>query len=157
MWCLYSDAFLKQLPAICRADPEVWRAKVLLICQDIIEMHHPNRVMQQFGIQKNILSFLVLVESLEGKKPAQRWILYAVYTSQWSYRLNFVVHKQLELLQTDEFLIWYIAVTQGPIYSYNAPPAHYELKSVIEHELITSIVIKFQICFRQCIFYKSNC
>ena len=49
MWQAY-EADLGQLPAFCVVGRDVWTARVPLVCFCIVETHHPNCVLRQFGL-----------------------------------------------------------------------------------------------------------
>ncbi|KAK9989071.1 hypothetical protein SO802_029310 [Lithocarpus litseifolius] len=44
------EADLGRLPAFCVAGKDTWTARVPLVCFCIIETHHPDRVLRQFGL-----------------------------------------------------------------------------------------------------------
>ncbi|XP_020255116.1 serine/threonine-protein phosphatase 7 long form homolog [Asparagus officinalis] len=46
--------FLDHLPPICTEYPVIWRARVHLICFEIVEMHVPDRVLRQFDLAQHV-------------------------------------------------------------------------------------------------------
>ncbi|KAG9441681.1 hypothetical protein H6P81_017535 [Aristolochia fimbriata] len=53
-WQSYID-FLQHLPAICVKGRHIWLPKTPLICFEIVDMHAPDRVMLQFGLEQVIV------------------------------------------------------------------------------------------------------
>uniref|UniRef100_A0A2N9GI22 Aminotransferase-like plant mobile domain-containing protein n=1 Tax=Fagus sylvatica TaxID=28930 RepID=A0A2N9GI22_FAGSY len=51
VWQPYVNA---NLPDYCLTGQEIWRSVVPLICTDVVEMHCPDRVLRQFGMQQPI-------------------------------------------------------------------------------------------------------
>ncbi|KAG9450545.1 hypothetical protein H6P81_010510 [Aristolochia fimbriata] len=47
----YQD-FLQRLPAICVEGRRIWLSRTPLICFEIVELHVPDRVMLQFGLEQ---------------------------------------------------------------------------------------------------------
>ncbi|XP_057521388.1 serine/threonine-protein phosphatase 7 long form homolog [Amaranthus tricolor] len=54
-WQPYTAAKMDALPHICTSGHEILRSCFPLICFDIIELHLPDRVMRQFGLEQVIL------------------------------------------------------------------------------------------------------
>ncbi|CAN0899468.1 Serine/threonine-protein phosphatase 7 long form homolog [Linum grandiflorum] len=54
IWQPYTSESLATVSDICLRDQHVWRMVAPLICFDIIEWHHPERVLRQFGIRQGI-------------------------------------------------------------------------------------------------------
>ncbi|KAG9453176.1 hypothetical protein H6P81_006080 [Aristolochia fimbriata] len=50
-WQLYLD-FMQRLPAICVEGRRIWLSRIPLICFEIVELHVPDRVMLQFGLEQ---------------------------------------------------------------------------------------------------------
>ncbi|XP_075669716.1 serine/threonine-protein phosphatase 7 long form homolog [Castanea sativa] len=53
VWEPYRD-YLGSLPAYCTAGQHIWRSIVLLIHFWVIEDHHPERVLRQFGMKQGV-------------------------------------------------------------------------------------------------------
>ncbi|CAH9138829.1 unnamed protein product, partial [Cuscuta epithymum] len=51
-WMPYRPDMLAELPPAGREQTHIWRARVPLICFDIVELHLPDRVMRQFGFEQ---------------------------------------------------------------------------------------------------------
>ena len=55
IWTPYAPPSVRELiPDYCLIAPDIWRASVPLICFHIVEWHHPDRVLRQFGMQQPI-------------------------------------------------------------------------------------------------------
>ena len=54
MWQPY-EADFGYLPEFCVAGRDMWTARVSLVCFCIVERHHPNRVLRQFGLAQEPL------------------------------------------------------------------------------------------------------
>ncbi|KAM3221711.1 protein MAIN-LIKE 2-like [Capsicum annuum] len=52
IWEPYSDDLIESLPDYCRAGRDMWRVRVPIFCWDVVEVHLPDRVMRQFGLQQ---------------------------------------------------------------------------------------------------------
>ncbi|KAM3203365.1 hypothetical protein P3L10_030991 [Capsicum annuum] len=50
----YTDDLIESLPNYCRAGRDMWHVKILIFCWDVVEVHLPDRVMRQFGLQQVI-------------------------------------------------------------------------------------------------------
>ncbi|KAG9458618.1 hypothetical protein H6P81_003126 [Aristolochia fimbriata] len=50
-WQPYLD-FMQRLPAMCVEGRRIWLSKTPLICFEIVELHAPDRVMLQFGLEQ---------------------------------------------------------------------------------------------------------
>ena len=53
-WQPYTTAKMDALPHICRSVHEIWRSHCSLVCFDIVELHLPDSVMRQFGLEQVI-------------------------------------------------------------------------------------------------------
>ncbi|KAM3289894.1 hypothetical protein P3S67_018183 [Capsicum chacoense] len=54
IWEPYTDDLIDSLPDYCRAGRDMWRVRVSIFCWDVVEVHLPDRVMRQFGLQQMI-------------------------------------------------------------------------------------------------------
>ena len=55
VWQPYAFPAVQQLiPDYCLRTTEIWLASIPLLCFNIIEWHHPDRVLRQFGRQQPI-------------------------------------------------------------------------------------------------------
>ena len=65
MWQPYKTD-LGHLPVFYIAGRDMWTARVPLMCFCIVETHHPDRVLQQFGLAKEQLDHVVYDDRLYG-------------------------------------------------------------------------------------------
>ncbi|KAM3290281.1 hypothetical protein P3S67_018570 [Capsicum chacoense] len=54
IWEPYNDDLIESLPDYCRAGRDMWCVRVLIFYWDVVEVHLPDRVMRQFGLQRVI-------------------------------------------------------------------------------------------------------
>lgn len=54
IWQPYTTERLALLPDVCVKDQHVWQTVAPLICFDVVEWHHPDRVLRQFGLHQGI-------------------------------------------------------------------------------------------------------
>ncbi|XP_020272715.1 serine/threonine-protein phosphatase 7 long form homolog [Asparagus officinalis] len=89
-WTPYSppDLDMHSLAPICRDTPDLWRARVPLICWEIVEMHVPGRVLRQFTLSQHVPD---PVEQIDRRRwPTSHrtdWaIVRAAYIDWWAHR-----------------------------------------------------------------------
>nr|XP_023894599.1 uncharacterized protein LOC112006549 isoform X1 [Quercus suber] len=90
VWEPYKEV-LSTLPTYCTAGQRVWRSVVPLICFWIVEFHHPERVLRQFGMQQGEPPIVNTSVKLHGitlrAKMDKDWRKeHAVYIQQWDSR-----------------------------------------------------------------------
>ncbi|GFZ09163.1 hypothetical protein Acr_20g0009710 [Actinidia rufa] len=56
--CLYTDDIIIASVPACYKASDLWLAQIPLHCFDIVEIHYPDRVMQQFGISQHIPDYV---------------------------------------------------------------------------------------------------
>ncbi|XP_020253751.1 serine/threonine-protein phosphatase 7 long form homolog [Asparagus officinalis] len=96
-WMPY-ELVLESLPDICREGEDVWRARVPLICFEIVEMHVPDRVLRQFGLRQHIPGPVERIER-DPRKGAHRanWqIIRQNYIHRWVLREEHVVMERAD-------------------------------------------------------------
>ncbi|KAH1254799.1 Serine/threonine-protein phosphatase 7 long form [Glycine max] len=92
----YTTTVMATLPQICVVGSVAWFAVVPLICFHVVEWHQPDRVLQQFGLQKPIPGCPSQPQNLHGitlkGKQDENWFhLLAPIISQWNNRAEFRV------------------------------------------------------------------
>ncbi|XP_047261061.1 serine/threonine-protein phosphatase 7 long form homolog [Capsicum annuum] len=67
IWEPYTDDLIESLPDYCHAGRDMWRVRVSIFCWNVVEVHLPDRVMRQFGLQQacHIHSMVDKAKSLE--------------------------------------------------------------------------------------------
>ncbi|KAF3643249.1 putative patatin group A-3-like [Capsicum annuum] len=71
IWEPYTDDLIESFPDYCHAGRDMWRVRVPIFCWDAVEVHLPDRVMRQFGLQqaRHIHSMIDKAKSL-GDTPS---------------------------------------------------------------------------------------
>ncbi|KAG9450291.1 hypothetical protein H6P81_010256 [Aristolochia fimbriata] len=89
--------FMQRLPTICVEGRHIWLSRTPPICFEIVELHVPDRVMLQFGLE-------------------QDWALYhRDYIAQWEARAESVVidnRAHTPRHAPSDYMRWYLGVTQ---------------------------------------------
>ena len=114
VWEPYTHT-LGSLPAYCTAGQHIWRAEVPLIFFWIVEWHHPERVLRQFGMKQPVPSVVDTSTtlhkiSLQGKWEKNWEVEHDPFIRQWANRVNVV--RGSYLLDGDdtylvEYMMWY--------------------------------------------------
>ncbi|XP_050260986.1 serine/threonine-protein phosphatase 7 long form homolog [Quercus robur] len=114
VWEPYTHT-LGSLPAYCTAGQHIWRAEVPLIFFWIVEWHHPERVLRQFGMKQPVPSVVDTSTtlhkiSLQGKWEKNWEVEHDPFIRQWANRVNVV--RGSDLLDDDdtylvEYMMWY--------------------------------------------------
>jgi Plant mobile domain len=65
VWRPYDDeAVAALIPEYCLLNKNVWRASVPILCMHVVEWHHPDRVLRQFGMEQHIPTKAVNLDKL---------------------------------------------------------------------------------------------
>ncbi|KAG9446150.1 hypothetical protein H6P81_012278 [Aristolochia fimbriata] len=86
--------FLQHLPAICVEGRRIWWSRTPLICFEIVELHVPDRVMLQFGLEQvTPLEDVEHVTRISWKgRAGEDWAVYhRDYIARWEARAESVV------------------------------------------------------------------
>ncbi|PKU80289.1 Serine/threonine-protein phosphatase 7 long form like [Dendrobium catenatum] len=96
IWEPYPKSLLDELPAICTSGKGVWQSRVPLIHFAIVEMHVPDRVMRQFGMQQHPTVDVESVERIDARgKPGINWLdHHHAHIAKWGQRLQLAVNEQ---------------------------------------------------------------
>ncbi|KAL0909466.1 hypothetical protein M5K25_020339 [Dendrobium thyrsiflorum] len=96
IWEPYPKSLLDELPAICTSGKGVWQSRVPLIHFAIVEMHVPDRVMRQFGMQQHPTEAVEPVERIDARgKPGINWLQHHhAHIAKWGQRLQLAVNEQ---------------------------------------------------------------
>jgi len=81
---------LQSLPPICTAGAHIWRARTPIICMENVEMHVPDRVLRQFGMNQHISDpVLRLIRVDRSKYRLRDWSVETnAYILKWKDRAN---------------------------------------------------------------------
>ncbi|KAL0293049.1 UNVERIFIED_CONTAM: protein MAINTENANCE OF MERISTEMS [Sesamum angustifolium] len=81
-------------------NPQLWRSICPLIFYAIVEMHHPERVLRQFGMMQNILDQpdtrdVSLHKITRSDRTGTDWVLqHILYITRWQRRYDTVIQRQ---------------------------------------------------------------
>ncbi|CAN1140418.1 Serine/threonine-protein phosphatase 7 long form homolog [Linum perenne] len=120
IWQPYTSESLATVSDICVRDQHVWRTVAPLICFDIIEWHHPERVLRQFGIRQGIPEHCdtdARLHSIDRRgKHTHDWEHYhRHYLELWEARESTtVVGEPVEapMQYHDPYMEWYRRITR---------------------------------------------
>src|SRR3954470_3640706 len=119
-------------------DAEIWTTKCCIIRYNIIEMHHSDRVMLQFGMRQRIPDPPIDVGRWHLKRVNHQWThenwkdFAPEHRQMWKNRRQFVLNFPVsdhEMKPTAEYMSWYRTATSpnlflaAPFY-LNDPRAH---------------------------------
>ena len=101
-------------------DHAMYRAVVPLICFNVLEWHHPDRVLMQFGYAQHVPSRPAQDDrlhdiSLRGKVERDWSAETRIYIDQWASRHDYVHPVRGEGRRrgpSDEYMQWYRQVTR---------------------------------------------
>ncbi|KAH1253721.1 Serine/threonine-protein phosphatase 7 long form [Glycine max] len=115
LWEPFTTTVMSMLPPICLVGSMAWFTVVPLICFHVVEWHHPDRVLRQFGMQQPIPEspsqpWNVHGLTLKGKQDENWFQLLAPFISQWNNRAEFRVDiyaRQEGLLSfNSDYMVW---------------------------------------------------
>ncbi|KAL0350129.1 UNVERIFIED_CONTAM: Serine/threonine-protein phosphatase 7 long form [Sesamum radiatum] len=81
-------------------NPQLWRSICPLIFYAIVEMHHPERVLRQFGMMQNIpdqpdIRDMSLHKITRSNRTGTDWVLqHILYITRWQRRYDTVIQRQ---------------------------------------------------------------
>ncbi|KAF3651645.1 hypothetical protein FXO38_16493 [Capsicum annuum] len=67
IWEPYPDELIESLPDYCCVGRDIWRARIPIFNWDVVEVHLPDRVMRQFGIQQAMCLIQPHIKQWRGK------------------------------------------------------------------------------------------
>src|ERR1044072_5003742 len=111
----HTPTIMQMMPASCVQGRHIWRACVPLVLYHVVEWHHPDRVMQQFGLQQHIPDMPLQQDelhdiSLTGKQGNNWPDECRSYIHLWDNRNNYVV-VGAEFIRpagpNDNYMRWY--------------------------------------------------
>ncbi|XP_031741301.1 serine/threonine-protein phosphatase 7 long form homolog isoform X2 [Cucumis sativus] len=120
VWQPYISERLASLPDSLLRDQHVWRTVAPLICFDIVEWHHPERVLRQFGLHQEIPQPCDTETKLHtidrrGKHHYDWKAYHGQYIKLWEGREKSIATGKLEELPMqyhDPYMVWYRNVTR---------------------------------------------
>ncbi|XP_021755239.1 uncharacterized protein LOC110720509 [Chenopodium quinoa] len=133
-WDPYVPDLVDAMPPHLLDHQAEWRARVPLICFEVVESHLPDRVMRQFGLRQTIPQGCDTSVQLHGidrrGKGETSWALeHWRFLQLWEQRLEFIVGGDLmqgAMDPDDPYMVWYRRITRRFINPSYAPPStHY--------------------------------
>ena len=118
IWTSYSEERLVIASVVCTSEMNIWTSVVPVICFDMVELHCPDRVMQQFSYKQNILvnintsdaSHAIIYRSKNDYYDQLGQ--YRAYVSQWDAWRNEIFTQIHHMINDEEYMIWYMGITQ---------------------------------------------
>ncbi|XP_075633308.1 serine/threonine-protein phosphatase 7 long form homolog [Castanea sativa] len=119
VWQPY-EADFGHLPDFCVAGRDTWTARVPLVCFCIVEIHHPDRVLRQFGLAQEQPDHVVYDErlhriDLRGKVEKNWREEHGPYILTWDARQQRLCHappQTGEMPRDHDYYRWYRPVTR---------------------------------------------
>ena len=125
VWEPYPDEVLQTLRPIYRCGSHIWRARVPLICVEIVEMHVPDRVLRQFGLNQHIPEVVEQLPRVDRKRRVDCAHFHVALIDQWADRVDRVQDQRHPLIDRSEYMRWYWGITRRWIIRSVDPPATY--------------------------------
>ena len=144
------------MPEHLLAHQAEWRARVPLICFEVVESHLPDRVMRQYGLRQLVpgpCDTSVFLHGIDRRGKAEtNWELeHWRYIELWNGRLDMVhegdpVDDDMDL--HDPYMVWYRRVTRRFINpSFTPPSTHYQPVHDVVQGLVSSYNCNYYFLF----------
>ncbi|XP_020271966.1 serine/threonine-protein phosphatase 7 long form homolog [Asparagus officinalis] len=105
---------MHSLAPICRDSPDLWRARVPLICWEIVEMHVPDRVLRQFTLSQHVPDPVEQIS--RRRRPTSHhndWaVVRAAYIDRWAHRWDFIQDTRPTAVDYTAYMGWYWGITR---------------------------------------------
>ncbi|XP_020272096.1 serine/threonine-protein phosphatase 7 long form homolog [Asparagus officinalis] len=117
---------LPRLPLICMEGHGIWRARVPLICFEIVEIHVPDRVFRQFGLAQHAPQYVEKIERKATKGGHQiDWRrTHQSYIARWNDRHQLIVDPLYPPMEEVDYIKWYWGITRRWIITQTTPPVN---------------------------------
>ncbi|XP_030942760.1 serine/threonine-protein phosphatase 7 long form homolog [Quercus lobata] len=113
VWEPYRN-YLRSQPAYCTAGQRIWRSIVPLIHFWVVEGHHPEHVLRQFGMKQGIpgnvdTSIELHKITLQGKHEKDWARIHAPHIAKWAVHARIADAPAFhgEMNYNDEYLVWF--------------------------------------------------
>ncbi|XP_065635669.1 uncharacterized protein LOC112039532 [Quercus suber] len=113
VWEPYRN-YLRSLPAYCKAGQHIWRSIVPLIHIWVVEDHHPERVLRQFGMKQGIppnvdTSVDLHKITLQGKQQKNWAEEHHTHIAKWAAHATIANAPAFhgEMSYNDEYMVWF--------------------------------------------------
>ena len=116
IWQPYSNATLALLPPICMESSHLWRLRTSLICWEIVEPHHPDRVKRQFGMYQGIPQATSYDHRLHHLGQRGNWSKdwrqeHRQYIEYWGMRVEMIYTSKPVQMCSHDYMTWFRRIT----------------------------------------------
>ena len=149
----YTEATIIASSLACRKASDLWLARIPLHYFDIVEMHFPDRVMQQFGLSQYIRDYVDAGDELHDINRQGRWesnwlLIHAAYLHMWHDRRDHIFMERQPTIDLQSYMRWYMSITRRfitPNLSRSTTRTRtrtrmiYELRQLRQNQLVSNI------------------
>ncbi|KAL2245206.1 serine/threonine-protein phosphatase 7 long form homolog isoform X1 [Sesamum indicum] len=120
VWEPYPADVLASLPGYCVSGKRIWQTVAPLICFDVVEFHHPDRVLRQFGQQQTVPAICDTIPDIHltdrrGRQNYDWAHHHRQFVDMWTERCARVVTAPPvdgPMDQNDPYMLWYRRITR---------------------------------------------
>ena len=124
VWELYLTRSYR--PYLQWHESNIWRARVPLICFEIVEMHVPDRVLRQFSLNQHIPEPVEQLPRVDHKCQIDWAHFHTTLIDQSADRADRVQNQRHPLIDRSKYMWWYLGITRRWIIQSVDPPATYQ-------------------------------
>jgi len=154
-WDPYEPALVDAMPPDLLDHQAEWRARVPVICFEVVASHLPDRVMRQFGLRQDVPGTCDTSAELHaidrrGRSETNWQLEHWRFIQLWNGRLDWVQEGYPmygDMDPRDPYMQWYRRITRRFINpSFTPPSTHYQPA----HDVVQGLV-----SFFHCLLYIS--
>ncbi|XP_012848924.1 PREDICTED: serine/threonine-protein phosphatase 7 long form homolog isoform X1 [Erythranthe guttata] len=120
VWEPYPDEVLASLPEYCLSGGRIWQTVAPLICFDVVEFHHPDRVLRQFGQHQTIPAICDTIPDIHltdrrGRQNYDWAHHHRQFVDMWAERCARVISGPPidgPMDQSEPYMVWYRRITR---------------------------------------------
>ncbi|CAI9756804.1 unnamed protein product [Fraxinus pennsylvanica] len=120
VWEPYPDDVLASLPQYCISGRRIWQTVSPLICFDVVEFHHPDRALRQFGQQQTIPAVCDTIPDIHltdrrGRQNYDWAHHHRQFVDMWTDRFARIFSTPPidgPMDQSDPYKLWYERITR---------------------------------------------
>ncbi|XP_022877752.1 uncharacterized protein LOC111395817 isoform X2 [Olea europaea var. sylvestris] len=120
VWEPYPDDVLASLPQYCISGRRIWQTVSPLICFDVVEFHHPDRALRQFGQQQTIPAVCDTIPDIHltdrrGRQNYDWAHHHRQFVDMWTDRFARIISTPPidgPMDQGDPYMLWYQRITR---------------------------------------------
>ncbi|XP_022848362.1 protein MAIN-LIKE 2-like isoform X1 [Olea europaea var. sylvestris] len=120
VWEPYPNDVLGSLPQYCISGKRIWQTVSPLICFDVVEFHHPDRVLRQFGQQQTIPAICDTIPDIHltdrrGRQNYDWAHHHRQFVDMWIDRSARIISTPPidgPMDQSDPYMMWYRRITR---------------------------------------------